>query len=348
MTFGSIAVDLRVEVLRARGDLVRLRVAVLRRPALHDVRDEYLLPVQADAGAAARRGTCRTRRRTAGPAGPRRSPGPSPMNMISASGLPSPGTACVRPRQRLQSRARRHRAARWPPGLPASRQLSMLTPRSRPPVRPVASARRARVAEYTVSNAQEERHQPEHRLQHLRIEPVREEDAASAATMAAGATQRTVGSSIVSCRMFRSVPRAPVQMIDDERHALRDLLRILARAPHAPARRSRSPGTKIAPPPTPSSPASNPPANPNSPSTRNPSGAGLRRAGRDIPDELPERDEEQEHAEKQSELGRRHLHHRPRTHVHARERSRQQRGRQRPVDVPGAPVADRLPHSRRT
>src|SRR5204862_5001847 len=35
---------------RARGDLVRLRVAIVRRPALHDVRDEHILPSPADRG----------------------------------------------------------------------------------------------------------------------------------------------------------------------------------------------------------------------------------------------------------------------------------------------------------
>jgi hypothetical protein len=39
---------LRVEVARAGGDLARLRVAVARRPALHDVGDEHVLALPAD------------------------------------------------------------------------------------------------------------------------------------------------------------------------------------------------------------------------------------------------------------------------------------------------------------
>ena len=48
MTAGSSARSCAVEVRRAGADLVRLGVAVRRRAALHDVRDEHVLALPAD------------------------------------------------------------------------------------------------------------------------------------------------------------------------------------------------------------------------------------------------------------------------------------------------------------
>ena len=99
--------ELALEVRRAGRDLVGLRVAVVRRPALDDVRDEDLvaLPARASRGTSSRRSPARP---TNGrPSRSSWNPGPSPTNTTSVSGLPSPGTALVRvswSRQRVQAR----------------------------------------------------------------------------------------------------------------------------------------------------------------------------------------------------------------------------------------------------
>ena len=87
--------ELAPQVRRAGGDLVRLRVAVAGRAALDDVGDEDLVAAPADAIQQL------TSRPPARPTNGRPSrsslkPGPSPTNTTSVSGLPSPGTACVR------------------------------------------------------------------------------------------------------------------------------------------------------------------------------------------------------------------------------------------------------------
>ena len=64
------------------------RVAIARRPALEHVRDEDVGARRARSRRAACRAASRPARRTARPAGPRGSPGASPTNIRSASGLP--------------------------------------------------------------------------------------------------------------------------------------------------------------------------------------------------------------------------------------------------------------------
>ena len=84
--------DLPLEVRRARRDLVRRRLAIVRRAALHDVRDEHLLALQAHRRDPLVRAAPPRGRRTAGPCRSSFSPGPSPMKKIFASGSPSPKT----------------------------------------------------------------------------------------------------------------------------------------------------------------------------------------------------------------------------------------------------------------
>ena len=104
-TVGSISSIWRKRCALARLDLVRLRVAVARRPALEDVRDVDVA-----------RASCRCRASSFSssfPAWPTNGtpclsswkPGASPTNIRSACGLPAPNTTCVRPcasRQRVQ------------------------------------------------------------------------------------------------------------------------------------------------------------------------------------------------------------------------------------------------------
>ena len=131
---------------RAGGDLVGLRVAVVRRAALDDVRDEDLLARPADRRRAARRGAtpaCPTNGR---PCRSSLKPGPSPTKTTSVAAVPSPGTARVRPscsRQRVQAatsardRVERrlalglgHEASPAPLGA-ARRERALTQPRSR-------------------------------------------------------------------------------------------------------------------------------------------------------------------------------------------------------------------------
>ena len=88
--------ELAAQVRRAGGDLVRLRVAVAGRPALHDVGDEDVVAAPADRLDQLRQQIGPRRPRTGRPAWFSSRPGPSPTKTTSVSGLPSPGTALAR------------------------------------------------------------------------------------------------------------------------------------------------------------------------------------------------------------------------------------------------------------
>ena len=98
---------LAIEVAGAGRDLLRLRVAVARRPALHDVGDEHVATLPSRSCAAARRAAARPARRTGARWRPRGRRGPRPPAARRSAELPSPATAWVRPRcsgQRVQPR----------------------------------------------------------------------------------------------------------------------------------------------------------------------------------------------------------------------------------------------------
>ena len=85
--------ELAVEIRRAGRDLVRLRVAVVRRAALHDVRDEDLVALASRSWPASSRAGRRHDPTNGRPCRSSFWPGPSPTNTTSVDGCPSPGTA---------------------------------------------------------------------------------------------------------------------------------------------------------------------------------------------------------------------------------------------------------------
>ena len=119
-TRGSMNVELRLEVRPARLDLERERVAVARRPALHDVGDVDLVAGEPDA-------LDQAGEQPAGPADERLavrsscSPGPSPTNIRSACGSPDAehhlgagrGQRALRARERLAFEVGERGERRW-------------------------------------------------------------------------------------------------------------------------------------------------------------------------------------------------------------------------------------------
>ena len=100
-------VDLPEQERLARRDLVRLRIAVLRRPALDHVGDVDVVARQLDRLDDLRQQLARRGRRTACPGCLRRRPAPRRRTSGPRSGLPTPNTICRRPSvcslQRVQS-----------------------------------------------------------------------------------------------------------------------------------------------------------------------------------------------------------------------------------------------------
>ena len=108
---GPDRVQLRLEEGLAGLDLVRLGVAVARRPALHDVADVDLVAAVAHRGDHLRQELARRRRRRGCPGCPPPRPGPRPRRPGAAFGLPDAEDEVLAARAQLAALAVAQRAA---------------------------------------------------------------------------------------------------------------------------------------------------------------------------------------------------------------------------------------------